>query len=160
MTSTPREETYQLPQLEEMLHHHNARTNDNLRDIRFIGIQHSNHSNSETIPCLRGSNDPSNQPIRARLRLWPNNLRTTLRILRAEATDVPGHICLRNLLDSRRSSPEPPDNLHMSLSGRDTCQCASCHCESSSFGIPVTMLLLTSVIWGRCRVLWPICLSQ
>ncbi|KAJ6039461.1 hypothetical protein N7499_004424 [Penicillium canescens] len=27
----------------------------------------------------------------------------------------------------RRSSPEPPGNLHMSLSGWGTCQCASCH---------------------------------
>ncbi|KAJ6038478.1 uncharacterized protein N7446_005283 [Penicillium canescens] len=51
----------------------------------------------------------------------------------------------------RRSSPEPPGNLHMSLSGWGTCQCASCHCVSSSFGIPLRMLLLTSVVWGRCR---------
>ncbi|OQD88674.1 hypothetical protein PENANT_c003G07420 [Penicillium antarcticum] len=115
-------ETCRFSYREEIVHHHHARANDNVRDLRFVSIQHVNHSNSKKFHVSRGGGDPSNQSIRTRLRLWPNNLWSTLRIIRAEATDVSGHVSLRNLPDPRGYTPEPEENLHMSLTGRGICE--------------------------------------
>lgn len=122
----------EFPAMEEVGDHHDVRTDDNLRYFRLLGLQHSNKTNSEKVRRLLRGNGVRRQFVRSRLRLWSYYLRPLVGVVRSEASAVFGNVCLRNLPDPRRGSPELADNLHMSLSRRTVCQCTTCHCESTA----------------------------
>lgn len=65
----------ELPRMEEMGHHHNASTDDNLRYFRLVSLQYSNKTNSKKFRCLSRRNGVRCQFVRARLRLWPYYIR-------------------------------------------------------------------------------------
>lgn len=65
----------ELPRMEEMEYHHNARTDDNLRYFWLFGLQYCNKTNSEKVRRLLRDDGVRRQSVRARLRLWSYYLR-------------------------------------------------------------------------------------
>lgn len=66
----------ELPRMEEVGDHHNARTDDNMRYFRLFGLQHSNENNSEKVRRLLRVDGVRCQFVCTRLRLWAYYLRS------------------------------------------------------------------------------------